>query len=68
VFECLSNPAGWPKPLKLRAPVEFKVELASPDQAVPYRGRVGVEVTGPRMVVSRGETAWQAWDQFWKQH
>lgn len=55
----------WPAPYVPGAPVTFKVELASPDHAQYYYGRSGVEVVGPRTVVSRGATFWQAWDQFW---
>jgi hypothetical protein len=41
------------------------VELAGPDHAQRFYGRTGVELVGPRTVVSRGQTFWQAWDQFW---
>ena len=56
---------NWPAPYVPAAPVTFKVELASPDHAQYYHGRTGVEVVGPRTVVSRGAHFWQAWDQFW---
>ena len=56
---------NWPKPLKFPGPVEFKVELASPDRASEWAGKPDVEIVNPRLVVSRGETFWQAWDQFW---
>ncbi len=55
----------WPAPYVPGAPVTFKVELATPDHANFYYGRTGVEVAGPRTVLSRGDTFWQAWDQFW---
>lgn len=55
----------WPAPYVPSSPVTFRVELASPDHAQYYHGRSGVEVVGPRAVVSRGETFWQTWDQFW---
>ncbi len=46
-------------------PAVLKVELATPDRAAQYMGKVGVEIEGPRTVVSRGENFWQCWDQFW---
>lgn len=55
----------WPEPYRPSSPVTFRVELASVDQANVYRGRGGVEIVGPRTVVSRGENFWEAWDQFW---
>ena len=55
----------WPAPYVPASPVTFTVELASLDQAPHYEGRTGVELLGPRTVVSRGQTFWQAWDQFW---
>ncbi|MBX5448532.1 MAG: M55 family metallopeptidase [Thermogemmatispora sp.] len=57
---------NWPKPYKpTTTPVTFKVELATPDRASDFKGRQGVEIVGPRMVVSTAATFWQAWDQFW---
>jgi hypothetical protein len=54
----------WPAPYLPASPVTFTVELASPDQAQHYEGRTGIELVGLRTVVSRGQTFWQAWDQF----
>ena len=56
---------NWPKPLKFSGPVEFKVELATPDRASEWMGKPGVEIVNPRLVISRADTFWQAWDQFW---
>jgi D-amino peptidase len=56
---------NWPAPLKFTAPVTFAVELATPDRANDFQGRVGVSVENPRRVVSRADSFWQAWDQFW---
>ncbi len=56
---------NWPPPYKPKSPVTFRVELASIDQAAAYSGRIGVEITGPRTVVSTGGTFWDAWNQFW---
>jgi D-aminopeptidase len=56
---------NWPAPYVPASPVTFKVELAAPDHAQRFYGRTGVELVGPRTVVSRGQTFWQAWDQFW---
>jgi hypothetical protein len=55
----------WPAPYVPASSVTVKVELASPDHAQHYDGRTGVELVGPRTVVSRGQTFWLAWDQFW---
>src|SRR5437899_6042715 len=55
----------WPKPYKPTTPVTFKVELATPDGTNDFRGRTGVQIVGPRTVVSTGDNFWQAWDQFW---
>lgn len=65
VTEAVSNRANWPAPWKPSAPVTFQVELATSDRASTYLGRTGVEIAGPRTVISRGETFWQAWNQFW---
>jgi len=55
----------WPNPYKPDGPVTFRVELASVDHAQAFRGRTGVEIVGPRTVVSTAADFWQAWDQFW---
>ncbi|HZT43837.1 MAG TPA: M55 family metallopeptidase [Chthonomonadaceae bacterium] len=57
----------WPEPLKFPAPVSFTVELATPDRASEFRGKPGVEVVNPRLVVSRADSFAKAWDQFWVQ-
>ena len=46
-------------------PATLKVELATPDRANQYMGKVGIEIIGSRTVMSRGENFWQAWNQFW---
>jgi D-amino peptidase len=68
VYESLSHRANWPKPYTLADPVELRVELHTPDQSIQYRGKTGIEILDPRTVVSRGQTFWQCWDQFWRQH
>lgn len=55
----------WPDPLKFTGPVSFSVELATPDRANDFLGKPGVELVNPRLLVSRADTFWQAWDQFW---
>ncbi len=55
----------WPAPYKPSSPVTFTVELAAPDHALNFAGRVGVELVGPRKVVARGENFWELWDRFW---
>jgi D-amino peptidase len=66
VEETLRNPARWPKPWLPPPPVELKVEFSTPDKTADYRNKRAVEIVGPREVVSRGDTFWQVWDQFWK--
>jgi hypothetical protein len=41
------------------------VELAAPDHAAAFEGRVGVEIVGSRKVIARGENFWELWDRFW---
>jgi hypothetical protein len=55
----------WPAPYVPASAVTFKVELASPDHAQHFDGRTSSTLVRPRTVVSRGQTFWQAWDQFW---
>ncbi|MBV9280307.1 MAG: M55 family metallopeptidase, partial [Chloroflexi bacterium] len=64
VYDALTA-RDWPDPYRPASPVTFRVELATTDQAGVFRGRSGVEILGPRTVVSTGATFWQAWDQFW---
>ncbi|MEP7200265.1 MAG: M55 family metallopeptidase [Chloroflexota bacterium] len=46
-------------------PATLKVELATPDRANQYMGKVGLEIVGSRTVIARGENFWEAWDHFW---
>ncbi|HLI08689.1 MAG TPA: M55 family metallopeptidase [Ktedonobacteraceae bacterium] len=68
VAQALSMPENWPRPYKTSTPVTFKVELATPDRVSDFVGRTGVQIVGPRTVVSTGDNFWQAWDQFWYRH
>lgn len=65
VFESLRDRERWPSPYKTTAPVEFRIELATPDQSADQHGKIGVEVVDGRTVISRADTMWQAWDQIW---
>jgi len=62
-FEALTHRNDWPAPYKPEGPVDFRVELATVDQAQAYTGKTGVQLVGPRTIVSRGDTFWEAWDQ-----
>ena len=53
----------WPPPYRPDGPIEFRVELATVDQADVFRRREGIELIDDRTIISRGETFWQAWDQ-----
>jgi D-amino peptidase len=44
-------------------PAEIAVEFMTPSEVVKYRGRQGVELTGPDTVVSRADDWWGAWRQ-----
>ena len=55
----------WPDAYKTKSPATFRVELASIDRAESFRGRVGVEIVGPRTVTASGENFWECWDRFW---
>lgn len=65
VYDALTHKERWPQPYRVPAPVELKVALFTPDVTKDFMGKVGVEVTGARSVVSRGDTFWQCWDQFY---
>ncbi|MBX7246038.1 MAG: M55 family metallopeptidase [Candidatus Sumerlaeaceae bacterium] len=65
VYEALTNRKKWPKPYKVKSPVELKVELNTPDKTKDFVQKRGCEILGPRLVVSRGKNFWQVWDQFW---
>lgn len=64
VYEALTNPGNWPKPLKFD-PAELRIELHSPDQADTYLGRPDVERVDARTIVCRADTFWDLWDKFW---
>lgn len=42
-------------------PAEIEVEFIGTAEVDKYRGRAGVEVTGPRWIVARRDTWWDAW-------
>jgi D-amino peptidase len=44
-------------------PCEIAVEFMTPSEVVKYRGRQGVELTGPESLVSRADDWWTAWRQ-----
>jgi D-amino peptidase len=45
-------------------PCEIKVRLSGPEAAQDYRHHPGVEVIGPRTIISRASDWWSAWRQF----
>jgi D-amino peptidase len=45
-------------------PCEIKVEYKTTTDPQKLRGRQGVEILGPRMIVSRADDFWTAWRQF----
>ena len=46
-------------------PAVIEIEFTSPDRLVEYANRKGVEITGPRTLVSRADDWWTAWSQFY---
>jgi D-amino peptidase len=46
-------------------PVEIEVQFLTPSEVDKYRGRQGVEVTGPESIVSRAADWWTAWRQLY---
>jgi D-amino peptidase len=65
VEKALRDAKNWPKPLKFNAPVELRVELASPDKSSAFQGRKGCEIINPSTVICKDENFWKIWDQFW---
>ena len=45
-------------------PCEIAIDFSSPDRLREYANRKGVEVTGPRSLVVRGDDWWSAWSGF----
>jgi D-amino peptidase len=45
-------------------PCEIEIDFTTPDRLVEYRNRKGVQVTGPRTIVSRADDWWTAWSNF----
>ena len=45
-------------------PAEIEIEFSTPDRLQEYANRKGVEVTGPRSIVVRGDDWWSAWSGF----
>jgi D-amino peptidase len=52
----------WPAPYRPEGTVEFRVELATVDQADAFRNREGIELVDSRTIISRGESFWPAWE------
>ena len=53
------------KPYVPEAPTTIKIELGSVDKLAEFKGRPGVEITGPVTVESRAKDWLTAWNQFW---
>ena len=46
------------------SPCEIAIEFTTPDRLQEFANRKGVEVTGPRSLVARGDDWWTAWSSF----
>ena len=53
------------KPYVPDAPTTIKIELSSVDKLAEFKGRSGIEITGPVTVESRAEDWLTAWNQFY---
>jgi D-amino peptidase len=45
-------------------PCEIAIDFTTPDRLVEFASRKGVEVTGPKSLVVRGDDWWSAWSSF----
>src|SRR5262245_25887723 len=45
-------------------PCEIAIDFTTPDRLQEYANRKGVEVTGPKSLVVRGDDWWSAWSSF----
>jgi D-amino peptidase len=45
-------------------PCEIEIDFTTPDRLQEYANRQGVELTGPRSIVVRGDDWWTAWKGF----
>jgi D-amino peptidase len=52
------------KPWDPGRPCEIEIEFFSPFRMEEYRNRKGVELTGPRSLIVRGDDWWSAWSDF----
>jgi D-amino peptidase len=46
-------------------PTTIKIEVVSVDKLAEFKGRPGVEITGPLTVESKAKNWMTAWNQFW---
>lgn len=53
------------KPYCPAQPTTIKIEVASVDKLADFKGRPGVEITGPATVESGAKDWMTAWNQFW---
>jgi D-amino peptidase len=53
------------EPYRFDGAVEIEVDFSTSDEVERYRYRHGVEITGPRRIVSRADDWWTAWRRFY---
>ncbi len=63
-YQALQNLTAVP-PYVPASPVTITVEVDTPDKALEFKGRYGVEFLEPLKVISRGDNWLTAWDQIW---
>jgi D-amino peptidase len=59
------NDLAVTKPYVPEVPTTIKIEVVSVDKLAEFKGRSGVEITGPLTVESKAVDWMTAWNQFW---
>jgi D-amino peptidase len=63
-FQALQNLTAVP-PYVPTSPITITIEVDTPDKALEFKGRYGVEFIEPLKVVSRAKNWMEAWNQIW---
>ena len=53
------------RPYVPASPTTIRIEVNSVDKLADFKGRAGVEITGPLDAESKAEDWMRAWNQFW---
>jgi D-amino peptidase len=63
-FQALQNLTAVPLYIPA-SPITITIEVDTPDKALEFKGRYGVEFIEPLKVVSRAKNWMEAWNQIW---